>query len=182
MAWSQLGYKLYCFKQWYSPLTEACITQFQWLWVKYILIKMCKKWYPTEGLAVRLSKFFNIDKSRHLKIPKSKSPHFFHFSHFLSPISPHYKPHEKSKFSAFSAYFPYYFHVFSAFFQLRIFSTFVMRRSAKNCGENAELRKGCGDLRYGPFWLPGGTFVFLYWFLSHRQSKRFEHVITFETS
>ena len=24
-----------------------------------------------------------------------------------------------------------------------------MRRSAKNCGENAELRKGCGDLRYG---------------------------------
>ena len=28
---------------------------------------------------------------------------------------------------------------------LRIFST----RSAKNCGENAELRKGCGDLRYG---------------------------------
>ena len=52
----------------------------------------------------------------------------------------------KSKFSAFS---PYYFHVFSAFFQLRIFSAFVMRRSAKNCGENAELRKGCGDLRYG---------------------------------
>ena len=24
-----------------------------------------------------------------------------------------------------------------------------MRRSAKKCGENAELRKGCGDLRYG---------------------------------
>ena len=90
MAWSQLGYKLYCFKQWYSPLTEACITQFQWLWVKYILIKMCKKWYPTEGLAVRLSKFFNINKSPHLKIPKSKSPHFFHVSHFLSPNSTHF--------------------------------------------------------------------------------------------
>ena len=165
MAWSQLGYKLYCFKQWYSPLTEACITQFQWLWVKYILIKMCKKWYPTEGLAVRLSKFFNINKS----------PHFFHVSHFLSPISPHYKPHS-----------PHFFRIISMFslhfFQLRIFSAFVMRRSAKNCGENAELRKGCGDPRYGPFWLPGGTFMFLYWFLSRRQSKRFEHVITFETS
>ena len=46
--------------QWYSPLTEACITQFQWLWVKYILIKMCKKWYPTEGLnfQVQISAFF----------------------------------------------------------------------------------------------------------------------------
>ena len=42
----------------------------------------------------------------------------------------------KSKFSAF---FPYYFHVFSAFFQLRIFSAFVMRRSAKN------LRRKCGN-------------------------------------
>ena len=88
--------------QWHSPLTEACITHFQWLWVKYILIKMCKKWYPTEGLAdfqnfsKSITSTANISKSKspHLKIPKSKSPHFFRVSHCLSPISPHYKPHE----------------------------------------------------------------------------------------
>ena len=51
--------------------------------------------------------------------------------------------------SKFSVLFPCFLHVFSSFFQLPIFSAFVMRRSAKNCGENAELRKGCGDLRYG---------------------------------
>ena len=171
MAWSQLGYKLYCFKQWYSPLTEACITQFQWLWVKYILIKMCKKWYPTEGLtdfqnfskSITSTAKISKSKSPHLKIPKSKSPHFFHVSHFLSPISPHYKPHENDWvqilriLGIFSVLFPCFLHVFSAFFQLRIFSAFVMRRSAKNCGENAELRKGCGDLRYGLSFDPLGA-------------------------
>ena len=73
MAWSQLGYKLYCFKQWYSPLTEACITQFQWLWVRYILIKMCKKWYHTEGLAADFQNFSKSITST-AKIFKSKSP------------------------------------------------------------------------------------------------------------
>ena len=117
MAWSQLGYNLYCFKQWYSPLTEACITQFQWLWVKYILIKMCKKWYPTEGLAdfqnfpksITSTAKTSKSKSPHLKISKSESPHFFKVP-LLRIIN--LMKMTKSKFSAFS---PYYFHVFSTF-------------------------------------------------------------------
>ena len=151
MAWSQLGYNLYCFKQWYSPLTEACITQFQWLWVKYILIKMCKKWYPTKGLAdfqnfpksITSTAKTSKSKSPHLKISKSESRHFFKVP-FLRIIN--LMKMTKSKFSAFS---PYYFHVFSTFSPYFFNSALVMRRSAKNCGENAELRKGCGDLRYG---------------------------------
>ena len=124
---------------------------------------MCKKCYPTEGLAdfqnfpksITSTAKISKSKSPHFKISKSKSPHFFHVSHFLSPISPHYKPLENDLVQIlhilriFSVLFPCFLHVFSAFFQLRIFSALVMRRSTKNCGENAELRKACGDLRYG---------------------------------
>ena len=141
MAWSQLGYKLYCFKQWYSPLTKACITQFQWLWVKYILIKMCKKWYPTEGEGLadfqNFSKYITStakiskSKSLHLKIPQSKSPHFFHVSHF--PNSPH------------SPYFLYIISIISISPHLLCGDPQKMAEKMRNSAKDAEIwGKGIG--------------------------------------
>ena len=113
MAWSQLGYKLYCFKQWYSPLTKACITQFQWLWVKYILINMCKKWYPTEGGVGWLSKFFKV----HHQYCKNLQVQISAFENSSVQISTFFQrfTFSKSKFSAFSIFCMYHFHVFSMF-------------------------------------------------------------------
>ena len=147
MAWSQLGYKLYCFKQWYSPLTTACITQFQWLWVKYILIKMCKKWYPTEGEGLadfqnfsksitstaKISKF----KSLHLKIPQSKSPHFFHVSHFLNPNSPH-SPYFLCIISMFS---PRFLRIFSTLHFLCICYAEIHKKWLRKCGTSQRMRR-----------------------------------------
>ena len=94
---------------------------------------------------VRLSKFFNINKSPHLKIPKSKSPHFFHVSHFLSPISPHYKPHEKSKFSAFSAFFSVLFPCFLCIFStphfLRLCYAEIRKKLRRKCRTPQRMRR-----------------------------------------
>ena len=149
MAWSQLGYKLYCFKQWYSPLTKACITQFQWLWVKYILIKMCKKWYPTETEGEGLADFQNFSKSitstakisksksLHLKIPQSKSPPLFHVSHFLSPNSPP-SPYFLCNISMFS---PPFLRIFSTLHFLRICYAEIHEKWLRKCGTPQRMRR-----------------------------------------
>ena len=168
MAWIQLGYKLYCFKEWYSPLTEACITQFQWLWVKYILIKMCKKWYPTEGLAdfQKFSKSITSTVSPNPCILKFLSPNLRIFSMFhvfkvpfLSIIN--LMKMTKSKFSAFSAFSPYYFHVFSTFsphFFKSAFSPHLLcgdpqkiAEKMRNSAKDAEIW-GTGNTHYHGYW------------------------------
>ena len=59
---------------------------------------------------------------------KSNSPHCFRVPHVLSPISLHYKPHENDEVQIL-----FILRIFSVLFPcfLRIFSAFVMQRSAK---------------------------------------------------
>ena len=94
-----------------------------------------------------LSKF----KSPHLKIPKSKSPHFFDASHFISPISPHYKPHENDQVQILrvirilSVFFLCFLHVFSEFFStphfLHICYAEIRKKLRRKCGTPQRMQR-----------------------------------------